>query len=102
MKTVMVINNNDRLSNRIKQSIRGEEISIITAETNREALNYFMNEGDVDLFLIPTEPDNPKKGYMVCKSSNSLSSPIENTNQLVFEESSPNELKTIIKKHLFL
>jgi hypothetical protein len=100
MKTVMVINNN-RLSNRIKQSIQGEDISIITAETNREALTHFMNEGDIDLFLIPTEPNNPKKGYMVCRSSNSLSSPIENTNQLVFEESSPNELKTIIKKHLF-
>ena len=101
MKTVMVINNNDRLSNRIKQSIQGEDISIITAGTNREALNYFMTEGEVDLFLIPTELNDPKKGYMICKSSNSLSSPIENTNQLIFEESSPSELKSIIKKHLY-
>jgi hypothetical protein len=100
MKTVMVINNNDRLSNRIKQSIQDKDISIITAETNRDALSYFMNGGDVDLFLIPTEPNNPKKGYMVCKSSNSLSTPLEKTNKLVFEESTPNEINAIIKKFI--
>ena len=95
----MIINKNKRFSNRLKYSIQGENIDIITADSNRDALKYLMEGKEIDLFVIPTK-EFDSKDYFVCKSSQSLSSPLMVKNEILSENNSPNELKTMLKNHL--
>ena len=99
MKTVMIIDKNKRFSNRLKYSIHGENIDIITADTNRDALQHLKEGKEIDLFVIPTSRLESKE-YFVCKSTESLSSPLCVKNELLSENNSPNELKTFLKNHL--
>jgi hypothetical protein len=101
MKTVMIIDKNEEFTNHVKKSIKGENIFVFTAETNRDALKHLTEVGDVDLFLIPAYSKDNKKGYFAYKPTDSLSSPLKTDRQLFFQESSPNELKTMLKNNLF-
>lgn len=101
MKTVMIIDKNEAFTNQLKKSIKGENIFIFTAETSRDALKHLTEVGDVDLFLIPAFSKNNKKGYFAYKPTDSLSTPLKTDHQLLFQESSPHELKTILKNNLF-
>jgi len=99
MKTIMIIDNQIEFTKRIKQSLQGENVTVLNAHTNREALNYLTDECNVDLFLVPTESRNNKKGFFACKSTDSFSkSPTDH--HFISEQSSQSELKTIIKNNL--
>lgn len=100
MKTIMIVGKDNEFSNRIKQTIQGEDISIITAATNRDAFNYHLEHENVDLFLIPSNHSKEdEKEYLACKSTDSLST-LMPTERLLFDGSSDEELKMIIKNNL--
>jgi len=100
MKTIMIIDNDEKFSQRIQEIIKDENITILTAKTNRSALQKQMNEKQIDLFLISNPSSKQIKEFFACKSTASLSSPIKDTSQILFEDSSKEELKTVINNNL--
>ncbi|HMA82661.1 MAG TPA: hypothetical protein VKP59_00360, partial [Candidatus Thermoplasmatota archaeon] len=86
MKTIMIIDNDEKFSQRIQEIIKDKNITILTAKTNRSALQKQMNEKQIDLFLISNPSSKQIKEFFACKSTASLSSPIKDTSQILFED----------------
>lgn len=102
MKTIMIIDGQHRFTNQIKHSLEGEDVTVLSAETNRDALRYVTSDCSVDLFLVPTESINHKKGFLACKSTDSFTQLNHEDVHLLSEESSSEEVKTVVKKNLSL
>ncbi|MBS3749484.1 MAG: response regulator [Candidatus Thermoplasmatota archaeon] len=100
MKTVMIIDHDEKFSQRIQETIKDENITILTAKTNRSALQQQINEKQIDLFLISNPSSKQVKEFFACKSTASLSSPIQESNQILFEDCSKEELRTVINNNL--
>ncbi len=100
MKTIMIINGDKEFSKRIQETIKDEKVTILTAHSNRSALQLEDKDQKIDLFLISNPNSKEIKEFYTCKSTASFSSPIQDTGQIVYEDSPIEELKTIIKNNL--
>jgi hypothetical protein len=100
MKTIMIINDKGNFSKRIKSICQDGDVTILNASTNRHALQSSLNNDTIDLFLIPTQLNGDNQGFFPCKSTDSLSTPLNKSNQILFEHCSSEELKSIIMNYL--
>ncbi len=100
MKTIMIIDNDEKFSKRVQETIQDENITILTATSNRHALQQQTGEKQIDLFLIANPSSKQIKEFFACKSTASLSSPIQDSSQILFEDSSNEELKTVINNSI--
>lgn len=100
MKTIMIVDKDEQFSNRLRKSLQNEEISILTASSNRHALQQSVDDTKIDLFLIPTHLHGLKKGFFPCKTTDSLSTPVPESDQILSEHSSIEQLKTSIMQNL--
>jgi len=101
MKTVMIINEDEKFNKKIWESCNDDEITILSAQTNRQALSQIHNHKKIDLFFIPIRSKKDEKKYIACKSTDSLSTPGIDNKQLFLDDITPEELKTIIKENLY-
>ena len=84
MKTIMIIDNDEKFSKRVQETIQDENITILTATSNRHALQQQTGEKQIDLFLIANPSSKQIKEFFACKSTASLSSPIQDSSQILF------------------
>ncbi|MBS3778389.1 MAG: hypothetical protein KGY50_03745, partial [Candidatus Thermoplasmatota archaeon] len=96
MKTIMIVDDDENFTKRIRKTCQDENITILTASNNRHALKHTTENNEIDLFLIPTHSKRMEKGFLPFKSTDSLSSSVSDQDQILFENSSPEDLKKSI------
>ena len=101
MKRIMIVDDDEEFTNRIQNTCQDENLTILTASNNRHALKNTTTNSKIDLYLIPTYSKRMEKGFIPFKSTDSLSTPIKDQEQILFEHSSPDELKKSILNKLY-
>lgn len=100
MKTIMIIDKNNHFVNLVRESVINEDITVLTAENNRQAIEQSGEMESIDLYLIPSkQTTNPKK-FITCKSTDSLYSPIPSMDQVNPETATSEEILSFLKKKL--
>lgn len=97
----MIINGNEKFNKQVWESCNDEEITILSAQTNRQALSQIHNDKKIDLFFIPIQSKKDEKKYIACKSTDSFSTPGIENKHLFLDDLTIEELKTIIKENLY-
>ena len=102
MKTIMIVDDVNLFTEKIRESCKNQNIRILTAATNRDALEQLSDENKVDLFLIPTVSLQNEKGYLPCRSTDSFNCLTDSFDHLLTEHSSSDEIQSFIMDTLCL
>ncbi|MDG6218354.1 MAG: hypothetical protein QCI00_02820 [Candidatus Thermoplasmatota archaeon] len=102
MKTIMIVDDVTVFTEKIRESCKNQDVRILTAATNRDALEQLSDENKVDLLLIPTISLQNEKGYLPCRSTDSFNRLADSFDHLLTEHSSSDEIKNFIMNTLCL
>jgi hypothetical protein len=96
----MIIDEDNHVVNQIKDSVKNEDITILSAPNNRQAIKQTNENDSIDLYLISTQSKMNDKGYFFCKSTDSLHSPTSSINQIILENKTIEEIGSFLKNKL--
>ena len=103
MKTIMIVNDDSSILEQVKDTLKEDDLEIITVKNNREALELMQNEAEnrYELLLIDSlTPDSKKPAFFPMKPSNTKNIDTTNTADFLQKPFTKEELISFVKKRV--
>jgi len=103
MKTIMIVDDNSNVLEQVRDSLREDDLEIITVKNNREALELMHgdNEKNYELLLIDSlTPDSKKPAFFPMKPSDTKNVDTTNDADFLQKPFTKEELISFVKKRV--
>ena len=103
MKTIMIVDDNSNVLEQVRDSLKEDDLEIITVKNNREALELMHgdNEKNYELLLIDSlTPDSKKPAFFPMKPSDTKNVDTTNDADFLQKPFTKEELISFVKKRV--